>query len=275
MTGFIPSGSTRLFSVVGDPIDQVRSPSVLTRLLVDQGEEAVVVPMHVAAADLPTLFQALHTVRNIGGILVTVPHKQEAFRLCATATDRAAFVEAANVVRRLDDGWHGDNTDGLGYLDGIERQGFAVAGRKCLLIGCGGAGAAIALEIMRRGASLLAIHDIDRERRDAVIAKLDRYYRGRLVVGSADPAGYDLVANATPLGMRPEDPLPIDVSKLESRQFVACVVTKPEVPPLIEEARRRGCRTMTGAGMFDAQAATLVDFLLTRPSEREVGLKRD
>lgn len=275
MTGFIPSGSTRLFSVVGDPIDQVRSPGVLTRLLAERGEEAVVVPMHVASADLSALFNMLHAVRNVGGILVTIPHKQNAFGLCVSTTDRAAFVEAANVVRRTEDGWHGDNTDGIGYLEGIERQGFNVAGRKCLLIGCGGAGSAIALEIMRRGAALLAIHDIDSPRRDHVIAKLDRLYPGRVVVGSADPTGHDLVANATPLGMRTDDPLPVDISKLEARQFVACVVTKPEVPPLIEEAQRRRCRTMTGAEMFDAQAATLVDFLLTRPNGREVDLKTD
>jgi shikimate dehydrogenase len=274
MTGIIPSGSTRLFAVVGDPISQVRSPSVVTRLLAERQEDAIVVPMHVMGKDLPDLFHSLHAIHNVGGILVTIPHKQKALGLCATVTDRASFIEAVNVVRRANGGWHGDNTDGLGYLDGIEAQGFTVAGRKCLLIGCGGAGSAIALEIMRRGAATLAIHDIEDARRDAVIAKLNRLYPGRLIAGDANPAGYDLIANATPLGMRPDDPLPIDISKLEPRQFVACVVTKPGVPSLIKEARRRGCRTMTGAGMFDAQAVTLVDFLLTKPAEREVHLKR-
>ncbi|ARQ56223.1 UNVERIFIED_ORG: shikimate dehydrogenase [Rhizobium etli] len=273
MAGIIPSGNTRLFIVVGDPIAQVRSPDVITRLLTDRKEDAVVVPMHVASADLPTVFDALRAVSNIGGILVTVPHKQAAFGLCATTSDRASFVEAVNVVRRTGDGWHGDNTDGLGYLDGMEKEGFSVDGRRCLLVGCGGAGSAIALEIMRRGAGMLAIHDIDTERRDAIIEKLERLYPRRVVSGDANPAGYDLVANATPLGMRPDDPLPIDASKLEARQFVACVITKPEVPPLIQEARRRGCRTMTGVGMFDAQALVLVDFLLMRPPEPEVCLK--
>ncbi|MFS8146528.1 shikimate dehydrogenase family protein [Rhizobium sp. BR 249] len=273
MTGIIPSGNTRLFPVVGDPIAQVRSPAAITGLFADRQQDAVVVPMHVSACDLSHLFRALHSVHNTGGILVTVPHKQAAFTLCTTATDRAVFVEAANVVRRTEEGWHGDNTDGLGYLDGIEAEGFSVADRKCLLVGCGGAGSAIALEIMRRSAAVLAIHDIDVARRDTVVAKLEQQFPGRVRRGSADPTGYDLVANATPLGMRPHDPLPIDVAKLESWQFVACVITKPEMPPLIEEARRRGCRTMTGAGMFDAQAVTLVDFLLSRPTQRELHLK--
>jgi len=258
----LPTGATHLIPVVGDPISQVRSPSVLTRILAQRGEDAVVIPLHVPSSSLPRLFEALHNVRNVDGILVTVPHKRDAFTLCETRTNRADFVEAVNVVRRTEDGWHGDNTDGLGYLDGIEREGFSVENRRALLVGCGGAGSAIALEIMQRGAAQLAIHDVDTTQRDDVIAKLESVYPGTVVVGDADPSGYDLVANATPLGMRPDDPLPVDVTKLQPWQFVACVVTKPEVPPLIEQARQRGCRTMTGAGMFDAQAETLVDFLL-------------
>lgn len=264
MTGCVPTGATRLFPVVGDPIAQVKSPRVLTRILVERGEDAVVVPMHVSSSDLTGLFDALKDVHNVDGILVTVPHKRSAFGLCSTRTDRADFVEAVNVVRRTDDGWHGDNTDGLGYLDGIEREGFSVQGRRALLVGCGGAGSAIALEILKRGAAELAIHDIDTARRDSMVAKLRDIYPGNVVAGDADPTGFDLVANATPLGMKPGDFLPIDVSRLRPSQFVACVITKPEVPPLIVEARRYGCRTMTGSDMFLAQAETLVDFLLGR-----------
>lgn len=262
MISGLPTGETRLIPVVGDPIAQVRSPNALTRILMDRGEDAIVVPMHVSSSGLEDLFDALRDVHNVDGILVTVPHKRDAFALCSTRTARADFVEAVNVVCRTDDGWHGDNTDGLGYLDGIEREGFSVEGRRVLLVGCGGAGSAIALEIMKRGAAELAIHDVDIAQRDAIIARLQSTFPGLAVPGSADPSGYDLVANATPLGMKTNDPFPVDVSKLQPWQFVACVVTKPEVPPLIEEARRRGCRTMTGAGMFDAQARTLVDFLL-------------
>lgn len=262
MTGFIPSGGTRLFPVVGDPISQVRSPEVITPILAARGEDALVVPMHISPANLPQGLAALRQVHNLEGALITVPHKRAALSLCSTVTDRARFVQSVNVVRRTGDGWYGDNTDGQGYLDGIELQGFSVRGKRALLIGCGGAGAAIALEILERGAALLAVHDIDFARRDDVMAKLAERFPSKVVAGSVDPFGFDLVANATPLGMYPGDPLPVDVSRLEPWQFVACVVTKPKVPLLIAEARLRGCRTMTGLGMFDAQAETLVDFLL-------------
>jgi shikimate dehydrogenase len=263
LTGVLPSGETRLFPVVGDPIAQVLSPAAITRILASRGADAIVVPLHVAPRDLPDLMPMLHRVRNIDGLLVTVPHKQAAFTLCASASDRARFVRAANAVRRTVDGWYGDNTDGAGYVDGLEREGFTVAGHRALLVGCGGAGAAIGLELLERGIAHLAAHDKDIARRDAYVAQLSVRFPGRVTAGSDDPTGYDLVANATPMGMHGCDPLPVNVAKLGRGQFVACAITKPDVTPLIAEARRIGCRTMTGAGMFDAQAETLADFLLT------------
>lgn len=262
LTGVLPSGETRLFPVVGDPIAQVLSPAAITRILASRGADAIVVPLHVSSRDLPDLMPMLHRVHNIDGLLVTVPHKQAALALCVSASARARFVRAANAVRRTADGWHGDNTDGVGYVDGLEREGFVVAGKRALLVGCGGAGSAIGLELLDRGIARLAVHDLDAARRDEYIARLSVRFPDRVVAGSDDPAGYDLVANATPMGMHAGDPLPVGVSKLGSGQFVACAITRPDVPPLIAEARRIGCRTMTGAGMFDSQAETLADFLL-------------
>ncbi|GAA5541815.1 MULTISPECIES: shikimate dehydrogenase [Brucella] len=256
-----PNGATRLFPVVGDPIEQVRSPEIMTELFRARGENAVVVPFHVSSSGLSAVFSTLTEVDNVGGLLVTIPHKQQAFQLCTGLTDNAVCIEAVNVVRRVENGWYGDNTDGVGFLNGIEREGFDVQGKTVLLVGCGGAGTAIGLEMLRRGAARLAIHDVDGEKRDSVIRKLDACYTGKVAMGSDDPSGFDLIANATPMGLKSNDPLPVNVTKLRSEQFAACVITKPHVSPFIEEARKRGCQTMIGAGMFDAQAEVLADFL--------------
>ena len=80
--------------------------------------------------------------------------------------------------------------------------------------------------------------------------------------GSTDPRGFALVANATPLGMRAGDPLPVQADLLEPGQFVADVVTRPAEPPLIAAARAKGCGTMPGSGMFDAQAVLLAELLM-------------
>ena len=262
MSGIVPSGNTDVFPVLGDPIAQVRSPAEISRIFAARGRDAIVVPMHTPPLALAGVLKALHLIQNVGGALITVPHKRDAFSLCLSKTERADFLGSVNVMRRTHNGWHGDNTDGVGYLDGIERKGFNVDGRQALLIGCGGAGAAIAMEILRRGAVKLAIHDIDSARLDEVVRDLSKTFPGRVVTGSTDPTGFDLVANATPMGMRSDDPQPIDVSRLEAWQFVACAITKPEISPLIEAARICGCATMTGVDMFDAQAETLADFLL-------------
>lgn len=264
-----PTGMTALFPIVGDPVDQVKSPAAITAIFAARGENAICVPMQVTPADLPKLMASLHAVKNVGGLLVTVPHKRAALGVCSGATDRAKFIGAANVLRRHESGWFGDNTDGAGYLDGMARHGFDVAGKRVLLAGCGGAGAAIALEMLSRGAAYLAIHDVDSERRDEIVGKLAQHFPGRVTSGGADPTGFDLVANATPMGMKAGDPMPVLSSALRPEQFVACVVTQPAIPPLIEVARRLGCRTMTGCDMFDAQAEKLADFLLAAtPSTR-------
>lgn len=256
-------GETRLHIIIGDPIAQVKSPANLSDILARRGVNALVVPVHVSPQDLAAFMQSIRLVQNLDGILVTVPHKFAALDYCDVPTDRASFVGSANVMRRLADGrWWGDNTDGDGYLDGIEKEGFTVDGKSALLIGAGGAGSAIAFEILQRGASRLAIHDADETRRDRLIAKLNGRFPGKVSTGSSDPTGFDLIANATPAGMLESDPLPADASKFNKDQFVADVITKPAVSPMVQMARDIGCKTMMGIGMFTAQSELLVDSIL-------------
>ncbi len=260
------NGETRLHYVIGDPIGQVKSPASLTAMMVARGVNALVVPAHVAVADFPAFMEAAQATKNVDGLVVTVPHKIAALDFVEKVSERAHFAGSTNVMHRLaSGGWSCDNTDGIGYLDGVAKEGFDPAGRTALLVGAGGAGSAIAYEILFRGAAQLRIHDLDTARRDRVIARLAERFPGRVGVGSADPTGFDLVANATPLGMREGDPLPVDVSKLTPAQFVADVVTRPEIPPLIAAARAAGAATMPGSGMFNAQAGLLVDRLLGTP----------
>jgi len=258
------NGETRVFPIVGDPIAQVRSPAFLSDILAARGENALVVPALVAPADLDAFIAGHKGVGNSGGLVITVPHKAAALAHCDAPSERAAFAGSVNVIARMADGrWRGDNTDGLGCLNGVAAEGFDIAGKRALLVGVGGAGAAIAYEILARGAAHLAIHEIDTAKRDAMIARLDGLFPGRVSAGSADPTNHDFIMNATPVGMRPGDPLPVDAARLVPGQFVADAITKPAETPLIAAARALGCATMPGAGMFNAQAEILVDTLLS------------
>lgn len=256
-------GETRLYPIIGDPIAQVKSPTSLSAILASRGVNALVVPIHIGSEDLADFIKAARLVQNIDGIVITVPHKIAALEWCDETTDRAAFVGSTNIMRRLPDGrWWGDATDGLGYLDGIAKLGFDIGGKRALLVGAGGAGSAIAFEILQRGAAHLALVDFDEARRDALLAKLNERFPDKVSVGSTDPTGYDLVANATPAGMKPDDPLPVDASKFVGTQFVADVITKPAVSAMVQKARDVGCKTMMGDGMFNAQSELLVDRML-------------
>ena len=260
------SGATRVIFIVGDPIAQVKSPHGVTEALRARGADAIVVPAHVRPADLADFFALARRMPNVDGIIVTVPHKFDAARLCATVTPRARSIGAANVVRRAADGaWEGDMCDGEGYVAGLRRAGCEPRGRRTLLVGAGGAGSAIAHALVDAGVAGLALHDADPARREALAAKLQAYGAQAALapsVGSTDPDGFDLVINATPMGMRPDDPLPVQVERLAATTFVGDVVTMPPVPPLIAEARARGCGTMTGAGMFEAVRDRMIHFYL-------------
>ena len=256
------NGETQVVFIIGDPIAQVKSPALLTRRFAERGENTVVLPGHVAAPDITTFMAGLGALQNAPGLVITVPHKQALAAYCAETTSRAQYAGSVNVMRRGPDGWIGDNTDGMGYVNGIRAAGGKIDGARVLLVGAGGAGCAIAYEFLVQGAAHLAIHDIDVGRRDAVMARLKAEFADKLSVGSDDPTGFDIIANATPLGMREGDPFPVQVDRLKPSQFAACPITKPEVSPFIAAARNKGCATMAGIGMFNAQEELLVDALM-------------
>ena len=259
------SGATRVIFIVGDPIAQVKSPHGVTEALRARGADVIVVPAHVKAADLAVFFSMAERMPNVDGIVVTVPHKFDAARLARRVTPRAQSIGAANVVRRAADGsWEADMCDGEGYVAGLRKAGCEPRGKRVLLVGAGGAGSAIAHALVDAGVASLALHEADEPRRVALTAKLRIYGPVQPEVGSTDPTGFDLVINATPMGMKPGDPLPVQVERLAPTTFVGDVVTMPAVPPLIEAARARGCGTMTGAGMFEAVRDRMVTFYLER-----------
>ena len=257
------SGETLVVPIIGDPIAQVKSPDGITRLFAARGRNAVVVPLQAAPEDLDALVTGLTRSSSVGGLIATVPHKFGLAARCATLTDRARVLGSVNVARRNPDGtWHGDQVDGAAFVAAVRGAGGTPEGARALQVGAGGAGSAIALALLEAGVAELALHDADHARRDALVGRLRDRFGDRVTAGSPDPAGFDLIANATPMGMRAGDPYPVDVAGLEPDTFVGDVVTRPAVPPLIEVARRAGCRTSTGGDMFATVAGLIADFLL-------------
>ena len=254
------SGETTVVPIIGDPIAQVKSPHGITALFAERGVNSVVVPLQIAAADLDALLTCLTPSASVSGLIATVPHKFGLAAHCATLTDRARFLGSANVARRNPDGtWHGDQVDGAAFVAALPAS---PEGATALQVGAGGAGSAIALALLEAGVAQLRLHDADPARRDALAERLRERYGDRVRAGAPDPGGVDLVANATPMGMRADDPYPVDVTRLTPATVVGDVVTKPAVPPLVAAARAAGCATSTGSDMFARVAVLIVDFLL-------------
>ena len=259
----IVNGATRLYIIVGDPIAQVQAPGGMTQAFAAMGRNAVLVPVHIAPADLADFLKAVSRVQNLDGIVVTIPHKFACYKFCSSATDRAHFLGAVNNMRRAVDGdWYGEMLDGPSFVGALRAKGCEPEGLRALLVGAGGAGSAIAYALVDAGVRELAIHDTDVKRRDALISRLTANLKTPVIVGSDDPSGFDLIANASPAGMKPGDPYPVDPKKLKPSMFVGCAITSPPASPIVEAARKIGCKTSVGGDMYAAAQQLMIDFLL-------------
>ncbi|MGE4322178.1 MAG: shikimate dehydrogenase [Sphingobium sp.] len=258
-------GETRLFGIIGDPIAQTLSPQSVTPLMVAMGANAVLVPLHVPAGRLEEVMRGLMALRNFHGAMVTYPFKAEAMALLDTVRPTGKLVGAVNAIRREADGsWSGDIFDGRGLVAGMEKEGLSPRGLDILLLGGGGAGSAIALALAEAGAARLTVFDVDGARAAALADTVGQAFPDCATrSGPADPAGCDLIVNATPMGMQPGDPTPLDVALLKSGMTVFDIVPKPDVP-LVTAARAAGCRTIDYRAMAHGQYAAIARFFTGR-----------
>lgn len=257
------TGETRVYAIIGDPVSQVRSPAVFNPLFRAAGKNAVLVPLQVSPEALETAVAGLFACGNFDGIIATVPHKAAMTRLVDEVRPTGALVGAINAARREADGrWVGDMFDGRGCVRGLRAQGLEPAGRRVLLVGAGGAGSAVAYALAEAEVALLTVFDTDRDKAARVIAGVAAAYpRTAAEFGPPVPRPeHDVVINATPLGMAPGDPLPIDPANFRPSMLVVDVIMKPEVTPLLAAAAAKGCRMQPGRHMLDGQAAEVAAF---------------
>jgi len=256
------SGKTTLIAHLGYPTESFKAPLIYNPWFESKGIDAVVVPMGVKAEDYAAFLRPLFRLTNIRGALVTMPHKVTTVGLVDEVTPTVEIAGSSNAVLRRPDGTLlGDMFDGTGFVRGLARKGFALPGARCLVVGAGGVGSAIAASLAAAGVGAIALCDTHRGSAEALAGRLAKHYPALDVhLAASDPAGYDLVVNGTPLGMKPGDPLPFDVSRLEPRTFVGEVVMKQEITPLLDAARTRGCRFQVGTDMLFEMIPAYLEF---------------
>ena len=255
-------GDTQLIAHLGFPTHAFKAPLIYNPYFESIGVNAAVVPMGCRAEQYPQVLRALFTLENIRGALVTMPHKVSTVALLDGLSPAARIAGACNAVKRSPDGrLVGDMFDGEGFVRGLSRKGRRLQGASALIVGCGGVGSAIAASMAAAGVAQLALHDVVPACAESLAWRLrTEFARLRVGVGSNDPAGFDLVVNATPLGMNADDPLPLDVARLDSRSFVGEVVMKSEMTELLVQARARGCEVQAGVDMLFEQIPAYLEF---------------
>lgn len=256
------TGTTRLIAHLGYPTESFKAPMIYNPYFERDGIDAVVVPMGCKAEDYPDFLKLVFRLSNALGALVTMPHKVTTAGLVDILSPTAAIAGACNAVRRDGEGrLVGDMFDGEGFVRGVLRKGRQVAGRAALVVGAGGVGSAIAASLARAGAATLAIYDTHAASAEALAGRLREHYpQLHVLTGSNDPAGFDIVVNATPLGMKAGDPLPLEVARLDPSAFVGEVVMKQEVTAFLAAAGARGCQIQVGTDMLFEQIPAYLEF---------------
>ncbi|WP_269502631.1 shikimate dehydrogenase family protein [Burkholderia sp. IMCC1007] len=256
------SGKTTLIAHIGYPTESFKSPMIYNPWFEQKGIDAVVVPMGVKAEDYEQSFKSIFRFTNLRGALITMPHKVTTVGLVDEVTPAVRIAGACNAVLRRPDGTLlGDQFDGAGFVRGVLRKGRRLEGARVLMSGAGGVGSAIAASLAAAGVGELALYDTRPESADGLAQRLRTHYPALNVsTGSKDPDGFDVVVNATPLGMNADDPLPFDVERIAPGCFVGEVVMKSEYTPFLRAAREKGCEVQVGTDMLFEMIPAYLEF---------------
>jgi shikimate dehydrogenase len=232
-------GRTKLIAHIGDPTETFKSPMIYNPFFEARKINAVVMPLGCKSEDYAAFLKLLFRLTNILGALITMPHKVATLDLVDEASVSARIAGACNAVK-------------------MDERGGASA----FIAGCGGVGSAIAASLAKAGVSRLELYDLSAPPMDALAKRLKSHYPNlEVIVGSADPAGCDIVVNATPLGMKKDDPLPMRMDGISPSTFVGEVVMKEEMTPFLTAVRAKGCEVQVGTDMLFEQIPAYLEFL--------------
>jgi shikimate dehydrogenase len=256
------NGHTELIAHIGFPTHSFKAPMIYNPWFDKAGVNARVMPMGCKPEDFPVFLKAVFKLSNIRGALITMPHKVTTIGLLDEVLPSAAVAGACNAVRLSPEGkLQGDMFDGEGFVRGVLRKGVTLKEASVLVVGSGGVGSAIAASLAAAGVARMALFDVNATSAQGLGERLEKYYPSLQVqTGSNDPAGFDVVVNATPLGMDDGDPMPMDMSRVAPSTFVGEVVMKAEMTAFLKAAQARGCRFQVGTDMLFEQIPAYLEF---------------
>jgi len=257
------TGHTKIMFILAYPLGVMRASDVLNSYFQSTGRDVAVSPLEVKPDDLGAVVNAIKCLRNVAGFGVTMPHKVSIIPHLESLTEEARLIGAVNFVRRNEDGTLlGDNLDGRGFLAAMLKNGMEVAGKRVLQVGAGGAGRATAVALAQAGAREVFVMNRNLAKAEELAAILKA--RDGMTVGRSGAVAsgvFDVIVNATSLGMKPDDALPLDVKLIGPKTSVCDIVVSPPVTKLAQAAIDRGAKAMGGRPMLDEQMELVVDLI--------------
>ncbi|MGF6778676.1 shikimate dehydrogenase family protein [Paraburkholderia sp. GAS334] len=257
-------GNTQLVGIIASPIAHVRTPQLFNACVARQGLNAICVPLHVDAAELSVFLAGAKAARNLRGLVVTIPHKEAVLKACGELSETARLVGSVNAMRfdREKGHWVGANFDGDGFVAGLHERGHVLAGKRVLQVGAGGAGKSMAYAIAREQPAELVIHNRSADKAAELAAQLKKACPSVSIrSGDSDPAGFDVVVNATALGLRDADTMPVPTEQLSPGTLVCEVVVRDGDTDLLKAARERDCLLHQGQWMLYGQIVEIARFM--------------
>lgn len=246
------SGKTKLTGLIGYPVEHSLSPLMHNAAFEHLNLDYCYVTFSVKPDLLGDAVKAVRAL-NLIGINVTVPHKEKVIPFLDEISEEASFIGAVNTIKNNDGKLTGYNTDGRGFMQSLSDEGIDASGKKIFIVGAGGASRAIGYYLCRE-ASYVYLFDIDTEKAEMLRGHLDTI-KGN--AGLADRSclddrqflsGIDIIINATPLGLKSDDPMPVDISHLNNKHIVCDLIYRET--HLLQKASAIGCKTMNGLGML-------------------------
>jgi len=254
------TGATRIAAVIGDPVRHSRSPALIDAALVGLGLDWRFVAFEVAAGGGAAAVDAMRTL-GLVGLSVTMPLKAEVIPALDRLAPAAEALGAVNCIARDGDELVGHNTDGDGLVRSLaDDHDLAVAGRRCVVLGAGGAARSVVRALADAGAAQVVVANRTPARAEAAAALAGAV---GAVGGPAAVAEADVVVNATSVGMGADptdtEAVPVDPALIQRDQAIVDLVYQPLVTPLLRAAAARGARPIDGLGMLVHQAALAVE----------------
>lgn len=249
---FMITGKTKIIGIFGDPVEHTLSPLIHNEAFQHLKLDYCYVPFNVKKEKLKEAVQSIRAL-NIKGVNITVPHKEVVIQYLDEISEEAKNIEAVNTILNDNGVLKGYNTDVKGFILSLKEEEVSVSGKNILVIGAGGAAKALVYGVLMEGGR---VYIFNRTIERAYAIK-DRFISSGFIevtdVNKSTTEKMDIIVNATSLGLKKDDPLPLNPEFLKPEHIYFDIVY-PETS-LMKEAKKIGCKVIGGAGMLLWQAA--------------------